>query len=88
MFYQINTIDVDSKGISMMNAAHLFLLFYVFSTVSVLVHTFDPFTTTVVVGVGATLGRTIWNYFHESCDSKWIAYNATGENVQHSNMYR
>ncbi|XP_076613867.1 torsin family 1 isoform X2 [Chaetodon auriga] len=61
-----------------MKAARLFLVLHVFSTAGVLVNTFDPITTTVVVGVGATLGRTIWNYFHERCDSKWIAFNATG----------
>ncbi|XP_041815944.1 torsin family 1 isoform X2 [Chelmon rostratus] len=61
-----------------MKATHLFLVFHVFSTASVLVNTFDPVTTTVAVGVGATLGRTIWNYFHESCVSRWIAFNATG----------
>lgn len=65
-----------------MKAIHLYLLLHVFSTVGVLVHTLDPITTTVVVGFGATLGRTIWNYLHESCDSKWIAFNATGEHFR------
>uniref|UniRef100_A0A3Q3MM34 Torsin n=1 Tax=Mastacembelus armatus TaxID=205130 RepID=A0A3Q3MM34_9TELE len=55
---------------------HLFL--HVFLTAGVLVNTFDPITTTVFVGVGAALGRTIYNYFHESCDAKWIGFNATG----------
>uniref|UniRef100_UPI0037E7D79B torsin-1A-like isoform X2 n=1 Tax=Semicossyphus pulcher TaxID=241346 RepID=UPI0037E7D79B len=61
-----------------MKAAHLCLLLHVFLTASVLVHTFDPLTTTVVLGIGATLGRTIYNYLHESCDPKWITFNATG----------
>ncbi|XP_073334134.1 torsin family 1 isoform X2 [Pagrus major] len=64
-----------------MKAAHLFLFLHVFSTAGVLVNAFDPITTTVVLGVGATLGRTIWNYLRESCDPKWIAFNATGLNV-------
>lgn len=68
-----------------MKAIHLYLLLHVFSTVAVLVNTFDPVTTTVFVGLGATLGRTIWNYLHESCDSKWISYNATGEHLR--NLY-
>ncbi|XP_070780533.1 torsin family 1 isoform X2 [Enoplosus armatus] len=61
-----------------MKVAHLYLLLHSFLTACVLVNAFDPITTTVVVGVGATLGRTIWNYFHESCDPKWIAFNSTG----------
>ncbi|XP_040915579.1 torsin family 1 isoform X2 [Toxotes jaculatrix] len=61
-----------------MNAARLYLWLHVLSTTGVLVNTFDPVTTTVVIGIGATLGRTIYNYLHESCDSKWIAFNATG----------
>lgn len=69
-----------------MKAAHLFLFLHVFSTAGVLVNAFDPITTTVVLGVGATLGRTIWNYLHESCDPKWVAFNGTGEHVRHSNV--
>lgn len=62
-----------------MKAGQLYLLLHVFLTVNVLVSSFEPVTTTLVVGaVGATLGRTIWNYFHESCDPTWIAFNATG----------
>ncbi|XP_044031305.1 torsin family 1 isoform X2 [Siniperca chuatsi] len=60
-----------------MKVAHLFLLYF-YSTAFVLVNTIDPITTTVVVGVSATLGRTIWNYLHENCNPKWIAFNATG----------
>lgn len=63
-----------------MTLTYRYLVLYV-SVASVLVNAFDPFTTTVVVGVGATLGRTIYNYFRESCDAKWIAFNATGEGV-------
>lgn len=65
-----------------MKVTRLYLSLYVFLTVNVLVNTFDPLTTTVVVGLGATLGRTIWNYLHESCSSKWIAFNATGKYVR------
>uniref|UniRef100_A0A3B3DI81 Torsin n=1 Tax=Oryzias melastigma TaxID=30732 RepID=A0A3B3DI81_ORYME len=39
---------------------------------------FDPLTTTVVVSVGAALGRTIYNYLRETCDSRWLTYNSTG----------
>ncbi|XP_028318293.1 torsin-1A-like isoform X2 [Gouania willdenowi] len=60
-----------------MKASRLILLVHVLSTAAVLVHAFDPFTTTMVVGIGATLGRTIYKYFHESCDSKWIDFNST-----------
>ncbi|XP_068190648.1 torsin-1A-like isoform X2 [Antennarius striatus] len=61
-----------------MRAAHKYLLLYILTTSCVVVNTFDPVTTTVVVGFGATLGRTIWNYLHESCEPRWIAFNATG----------
>ena len=40
---------------------------------------FEPISTTLAVGVSAALGRTIYNYFHESCDPKWVQLNATGE---------
>lgn len=86
MFYRINTIAVRNSSVSTMKAAHLFLFLHVFSTAGVLVNAFDPITTTVVLGVGATLGRTIWNYLHESCDPKWVAFNGTGEHVRHSNV--
>lgn len=66
-----------------MKATRLCLLLHVFATASVLVSAFEPITTTVVVGIGAMLGRTIYNYLHERCDPKWIAFNATGEHVQH-----
>lgn len=71
-----------------MKATRLYLLLYVLSTTGVLVNTFDPITTTVVIGVGATLGRTIYNYLHESCDQKWITFNATGKRVQLFLMHR
>ena len=65
-----------------MKAAHLYLLLHVFASVSLLVHTFEPVSITVALGVGAAaLGRTIYNYLHESCDAKWIGFNATGERV-------
>ncbi|XP_020506571.1 torsin family 1 isoform X2 [Labrus bergylta] len=60
-----------------MKPAHLCLLLHGVLTANVLVNAFDPFTTTLVLGLGATLGRTIYNYLHESCDKKWIAFNAT-----------
>lgn len=59
----------------------MYLLLYVFLTTSALTNSVDPITTTVVVALGATLGRTIWSYLHESCSSKWIDYNATGDCV-------
>lgn len=65
-----------------MKAAHLYLWLHVLATASALANAFDPVTTTVVVSVGAALGRTIYDYFHESCDQKWISFNATGEHVQ------
>lgn len=64
-----------------MKLTHLYLFFRIFSTLGVLANAFDPISITVVVGVGATLGRTVWNYLHESCDKRWIAYNATGKLV-------
>jgi uncharacterized membrane protein len=51
-----------------------------FLTANLVVNAFEPFTTTIAVGVTAALGRTIYNYFHESCDPKWVQLNATGEN--------
>lgn len=62
-----------------MKSTDIYLLFHVFLTISVVTNAVDPITTTVVVGLGATLGRTIWNYLHEHCSSKWIDYNATGD---------
>ncbi|XP_028274278.1 torsin family 1 isoform X2 [Parambassis ranga] len=61
-----------------MKAARIYLLFHVFLIASVLVNAFDPITTAVTVGICASLGRTIYDYFHERCDSKWIAFNVTG----------
>ncbi|KAM4527492.1 torsin family 1 isoform 2-T2 [Odontesthes bonariensis] len=60
-----------------MKVAHAYLWLHIFMTASALVNAFDPITTTVVLGLGASLGRTIYNYLHESCDRKWIAFNAT-----------
>lgn len=67
-----------------MKAKHIYLLLYVFLNVGVLVNSFDPLTTWVVVGVGAGLGRTLWNYFQESCEPKWISFNATGDRLRAS----
>ncbi|XP_026209920.1 torsin family 1 isoform X2 [Anabas testudineus] len=60
-----------------MKTTRLYLFLTIFSTIALLVDTFEPVTTAVVIGIGATLGRTIYNYLHESCDSKWIYFNAT-----------
>lgn len=62
-----------------MKSTDIYLFFYVFLTTIVLTSALDPITATAVVGLGASLGRTLWNYFHESCSSKWINYNATGD---------
>ncbi|XP_029025406.1 torsin-1A-like isoform X2 [Betta splendens] len=61
-----------------MKTSHLYLFLHVLLAGGVSVRAFDPVTTTVAIGVGATLGRMILNYFRESCDSKWIAFNLTG----------
>ncbi|XP_044190604.1 torsin-1A-like isoform X1 [Thunnus albacares] len=63
--------------VSTMKAAHIYLLLHVLSTVSVLVNAFDPITTTVVIGVAAFFWGTFYHHFHENCDPRWIAYNAT-----------
>lgn len=64
-----------------MKSTHVYLFFYVFLTTDVVSNAVDPITTTVAVGLGASLGRTIWNYLYERCTSKWIDYNATGDCV-------
>lgn len=77
-FYPTKTSYVGNTPCgSTMKVPHICL--WVTLTFSGLVNAFDPITTTVVVGVGAALGRTIFKYFKETCDPKWIAYNATGE---------
>lgn len=65
-----------------MKVAVLCLCLHVLLTAGALVNAFDPITTTVGVGLFATVGRTIYKYFHESCDTRWIAFNATGEPAQ------
>lgn len=65
-----------------MKSTYIYLLLYVFLTTGVLTNAVDPITTTVVVGLGATLGRTVWNYLRESCTPKWVNYNAKGYCVQ------
>lgn len=62
-----------------MRVTNRFLLYV--SIACVVADAFEPFTTTVVVGLGVTLGRIIYSYSQESCDSKWVAFNATGELV-------
>ncbi|KAK0143593.1 Torsin-1B [Merluccius polli] len=53
------------------------LLVY-FCIANLVVHAFEPVSTIIVIGATAFLGRTIYNYFHESCDPKWVQFNATG----------
>lgn len=68
-----------------MKVTHLYLSLLVFSTVGVLVNTFDPFTLAAVFGVGATLaplGWKAWGYFRERCNSRWIDSNPTGERTR------
>ena len=72
--------------IQRMKATHVYLFLHVFLAAGVLVNAFEPITATVVVSVGAALGRTIYNFLHESCDAKWITYNATGEHMQRVNV--
>ncbi|XP_062268922.1 torsin family 1 isoform X2 [Platichthys flesus] len=61
-----------------MNVARICLLLHVLSTTCALANAFDPFTTTLVIGATSIVSRTVYNYFHESCDPNWIAFNATG----------
>ncbi|XP_035040041.1 torsin family 1 isoform X2 [Hippoglossus stenolepis] len=61
-----------------MKVARMCLLLLVLSTTCPLVNAFDPITGAVVFGVGTFLSRKIYNYFQESCDPSWIAFNATG----------
>ncbi|XP_072310592.1 torsin family 1 isoform X2 [Eucyclogobius newberryi] len=63
-----------------MKVERIYLFFYGISLICARVNAFDPITTTVAVGIGATLG-TIYKYFQEKCSSKWIAFNATGLDV-------
>ncbi|KAM9437969.1 torsin-1A-like isoform 1-T1 [Salvelinus alpinus] len=48
------------------------------------VNAFEPISTTFVFGAGvglAAVGRRIYNYVYESCNSNWIAFNSTGLEV-------
>ncbi|XP_056289032.1 torsin family 1 isoform X2 [Pseudoliparis swirei] len=61
-----------------MKATRVYLLLHVLLSAGVLVHSFEPVTTTLF-GFGlAAVGRAIYNYLHESCGPKWIHFNATG----------
>ncbi|TNN32301.1 Torsin-1B [Liparis tanakae] len=61
-----------------MKATRVYLLLHVLLSAGVLVHSFEPVTTTLF-GFGlAAVGRTIYNYLHESCGPHWIHFNATG----------
>ncbi|KAL0965236.1 hypothetical protein UPYG_G00278560 [Umbra pygmaea] len=67
-----------------MTTTHKTFLGYVLIS-SLVVNAFEPITTTVVAGASGAAaiaaGRKIYNYFFESCDSKWIAFNSTGLEV-------
>lgn len=65
-----------------MKVAYIYMSLHVLLTAGALVNAFDPITTTVGVGLLATLGRTVYKYFHESCDKKWIGFNSTGEHAE------
>ncbi len=72
-----------------MNAARLFLLFYVFSAVCVqLVKTddIDPRAGTVFLGLGVC--AIVGHYFasYERCSSEWVQYKERGEHTRHSNV--
>ncbi|CAL8277348.1 unnamed protein product [Merluccius merluccius] len=60
-----------------MGTAFKTLLVY-FCVANLVVNAFEPVSTTIAIGATAFLGRTIYNYFHESCDPKWVQFNATG----------
>lgn len=64
-----------------MKTNYIYLALSVLSAIAAVTNAFDPVTTTVVVSAGAVLGRTILNYFQESCDPKWISLNSTGERL-------
>lgn len=65
-----------------MKVADTFMSLHILLTAGALVNAFDPFTTTVGVSLLAALGRTVYKYFHESCDKKWIGFNSTGEHAE------
>uniref|UniRef100_A0AAY5F2S7 Torsin n=1 Tax=Electrophorus electricus TaxID=8005 RepID=A0AAY5F2S7_ELEEL len=52
-------------------------LFHFILISSVVVHAFEPISTTIVAGLG-TLGKKLYNYLFETCDDNWIGFNATG----------
>ncbi|XP_026209921.1 torsin-1A-like [Anabas testudineus] len=60
-----------------MKTTRLYLFLTIFSTIALLVDTDESVTAAVVIGIGATLGWTMYKYSHESCDSSWIYFNAT-----------
>ena len=80
-FKHNKTTDVRDLDVETMKVARIFLLLHVLSTTCPLVNAFDPFTTTLVIGATSIVGRKIYNFFHESCDPSWIAFNATGKRV-------
>lgn len=66
-----------------MIAAHTCLILHFILTVSDPVDTSNPIT--VAAEVVASLWQDIFN-LHETCDSKWISFNAEGEDVKHVNV--
>ncbi|XP_034048655.1 torsin family 1 isoform X2 [Thalassophryne amazonica] len=64
-----------------MKVTYMYVLLHVILTESVLVNAFEPFTAAITIGIGAVVTRTIYNYFHESCDPNWIEFNVTGLKV-------
>lgn len=59
-----------------MKATQIYLLLHFIVTANVLVDAFNPF------GLIADL----WRNSYESCDSKWISFNAEGEDARHVNV--
>lgn len=84
-FYRAYAFTTSAYAFLKMKAAYLIFILHVLLTAPVPVNTFDPFTI-VGFGVCASLGRTLWNYFNERCDSKWIVYNATGERDKYNHI--
>ncbi|XP_071219504.1 torsin-1A-like isoform X1 [Salvelinus alpinus] len=58
-----------------------YFVYYVLIS-SVFVNAFEPISTTFVLGLGlAAVGRKMYSYVYENCDSNWIAFNSTGLEV-------
>ncbi|TNN44234.1 Torsin-1A [Liparis tanakae] len=63
-----------------MKATRVYLLLHVLLSAGVLVHSFEPVTTTLFgLGLGlAAVGGPIYHYLHESCSPRWIHFNPRG----------